>query len=457
MLKNLIETHPLARFGYGSGARSLAYIHEMRHRFYDAYNIHCRALRYIGLTPHASRHAHALMDLIGSQCSKSDTLCSIRDNSFLKEFRFSSRGQALLNDLSRRELPDLVRLRQRKEVYDEEREGNLILLKQWMPDNGEKGVILLKYNKSFEEFAAIYDLARIGEHYRIVLEPSWTPNILPSYALFAGSELELVIQCNQVNEVDFLGRLLSNTRPVLCSSSDWVDEDLFTPAETKTFDIVLVASWAKIKRHSILFKALAQLNDPSIRVALIGYPMERTVVSIQREMNRFGVAKQCEVFERIPPAQVSQIVAASKISLLLSKQEGGNKSIFESLFCDTPILVYRHHRGINMNCVNAATGMLADDHELAATMRHMIKHNDAFTPRRWAEQHTGSRIASAKLNEVLRDMSSKAQETWKTDIMQKINRPHLRYKRKEDRLAMQTEYERLHDYLLPEVHANIAR
>src|SRR5205807_6459024 len=97
----------------------------------------------------------------------------------------------------------------------------------------------------------------------------------------------------------------------------------------------------------------------------------------------------CTLFEDIPHEEVARVVAESKVSLLLSQREGANKAIYESMFCGTPVIVYRHQCGINLDHVNARTGMLTDDEELADAIVHVLDHPEAFDPRDWPMQNAG--------------------------------------------------------------------
>jgi glycosyltransferase involved in cell wall biosynthesis len=175
----------------------------------------------------------------------------------------------------------------------------------------------------------------------------------------------------------------------------------------------------------------------------------RTKDDLLAEARRYGVEDQITIYESIPPAEVAGLVARSRTCLLLTKFEGSNRGIHEALFCDTPIIVYRHHLGMNMSYINPETGMLADDSELADALGWMVDHHAQFRPRAWAMAHTGYRFSNDLVNARLREIATARGEPWTRDIVDKVNRPNLRYKREEDRVELAPLYDRLEEALIP--------
>jgi len=110
---------------------------------------------------------------------------------------------------------------------------------------------------------------------------------------------------------------------------------------------------------------------------------------IEKLLHQYDLERDCDVYEMIPHAQVASIVADSKVSLLLSHREGANRAIYESMFCGTPIIVYRHQCGVNLDHVNVRTGVLADDDELGTAIGYVLEHQKEFEPRKWALENAG--------------------------------------------------------------------
>ncbi len=215
----------------------------------------------------------------------------------------------------------------------------------------------------------------------------------------------------------------------------------------RQYDVVMVAAWWRMKRHRVLFRALAKLKPRNLRTALIGYPMDMTVEDIRRQMRAHGIEDQCDVFESISPERVAQIVADAKVAVLLSKQEGNAKAPYEALFCDTPVILYRHNLGIRTTTINEQTGLLADDDELPEAIQYVIDHPQQFHPRDWALANSGYRNSTNVVNAALKELAVNRREPWTKDIVPKVNRPNLRYKHETDRITMEPAYDEFRTYI----------
>jgi glycosyltransferase involved in cell wall biosynthesis len=268
-------------------------------------------------------------------------------------------------------------------------------------------------------------------------------------------DLDVMVQSPRVEDFAFIESLHTNLTPVRVGSGEWVDPQTFHPRPADrepVFDAVMVAAWDPLKRHQLLFEAVVRLNrkrERPLKLALIGYPLGWTRQPIEDLLNKYGLNADCTIFEQIPHAEVSRIVSESRVSLLLSRQEGSNRSVYESMFCDTPVIVYRHHRGINLDHVNERTGLLADDDELAAAIERIVDHPEDFNPRGWALENIGFENATRKLNEALKRLAETRGLPWKRDIAAKRNAPNLRYAQPGRYRDFEDEYARLREFLLP--------
>jgi glycosyltransferase involved in cell wall biosynthesis len=450
-LKSLIHRFPLAQRAYALALDTAGRAYLAAGQHYRALDAYCRACRHIPSAQITRRHAAALAEIVCAACGSEGHLVPLAENHLLREYQSLPRAVAIRRRFLSYSPEDRVRLRLPRANTDPGRQGNLIILKPYDPSTGERGVILLKYNVSFEEMPAVFDLASLARDYRIVLEPSTTNYIEPYFFLYACAETDVIIQCTRPEDIRFFESQNLNFHIVRRGGGDWVDTDQFRPhpSGVRDIDLVMVASWARMRRHDVLFRAVERLRDRPLRIALIGYPEERSQQDLRAEMKRLGIDDRFEMHERIPPEQVADIVGRSKAALLLSRFEGSNKGIHEALFCGTPIIVYRHHVGMNMDYVNPRTGILADDDELADAITYMLENYTRFHPRACALEFTGYKRSTLLVNTVLRGLASEAGEPWTKDIVPKVNRPNLRYAQVEDRLAMEQAYRDLTRYLLP--------
>jgi hypothetical protein len=104
---------------------------------------------------------------------------------------------------------------------------------------------------------------------------------------------------------------------------------------------------------------------------------------------------------------------------------------------------------VNLDHVNAATGLLADEDELSEAINHVLNHRDDFDPRGWAQANAGYLNATRKINDALKEMAQKQGLPWTRDIAAKKSAPNLRYAQPGLYQELATEYEKLEAYLLP--------
>lgn len=297
------------------------------------------------------------------------------------------------------------------------------------PGPGERGVVMLKYTKKFELFAALFDLERVLADYYVVLEPCWAGYCDPGILMFVSTVNEVVVQCPEPADFAFIQQLGTNLVPSRLGASDWVDADLFAgeASATKDYDLVMVANWGLRKNHRRLFAALPRVRRRPLSILLIGYAWEgRTAADVRREFAAHDLRDvHLELKERLTAADVAAHLRRSKVFLLLAEKEGSNKAIVEALFTGVPAIVYDGFVGGARTKINPQTGMLSSFRDLASSIDDMCERHLSFTPRAWALAHTGSRNATRLLNDQLRSIATAKGERWTTDIVEKVNRPNM--------------------------------
>lgn len=314
--------------------------------------------------------------------------------------------------------------------------GAGIVLKTPLPHGGagirERGVLLLKNTERLDCFRRCVSMPALLREYTLVLEPSWSGYANPLLLAFCTlRDHPIVVMAPHEGDSAFLDRLGSNLRPIPAGASDWVDPTLFRPLEgcTKRFDAVVVSRWALFKRHHLLFRALRRIGDPSLRVALVGggIPGVDDGASIKAMIRAQRLTRQIEIFEYLPPEGVNEILNRSKVNLLLSRQEGSNRSLFEGFFAGVPGLAFSNHVGLPRDHFVPQTGRLIAEHELAEALLYFRERWTDFDPRPWALEHIAPEVTTAKLNRALKALAAERGEPWTTDIVAKCNCPELSY------------------------------
>lgn len=452
--ERVYESRPLQRL-YAAWADIQSRAALFRGQPYEAARRMLRVWRHLGTEGVGQRRVARLMQVVRENCYRNGQLLPAAENRLRLDFIRSAKGRELRRLYGTFPTEHRVRLRFPRADPDPERQGDLIVLKPYDPATGERGVLMVMYSEGILALAAVYDLAALASRYTLVLETSGWGYQDVRFFLYLGSDLDVLVQSPRKSDFDFIRRLDSNLIPVRVGSGEWVDPSIFQPREAGSeakFDAVMVASWDPLKRHELLFSAVAELKrerGKSLRLALIGYAMGWPRSRIEQLLQRYGLENDCTIFERIPHAEVARIVAESRVSLLLSRQEGSNRSVYESMFCGTPVIIYRHHRGINLEHVNERTGLLADDDELARAIAEIVDHPEAFEPRAWALENIGYENATRTINEALRELAGRRGLRWTKDVVAKKNAPNLRYAQRGLYQEFTEEYGRLQDYLLP--------
>jgi glycosyltransferase involved in cell wall biosynthesis len=296
----------------------------------------------------------------------------------------------------------------------------------------EKGVLLLKNTERLDTFRRCVAMPSLLEHYSLILEPSWSgyanPKLL-SFCIFRNNPIVVMSPCRA--DLQFLERLNSNLRPTPTGASDWVDPRVFRPldGQDKRFDAVMVARWTLLKRHHLLFRALNRVGDRSYRVALVasniaGDSDRRTILSM---IDEYRLADQITVFEDLEPSRVNEILNQSKVNLLLSRQEGSNRSLFEGFFAGIPGLAFANNIGIPITHFTPQTGRLIAEHDLPGALLYFREHWAQFDPRPWALANIAPEVTTARLNLLLRQLAQQRHEPWTQDIACKTNGPELLY------------------------------
>jgi glycosyltransferase involved in cell wall biosynthesis len=312
--------------------------------------------------------------------------------------------------------------------------GRSIVLK-WPQRIGgalEKGVLLVSFTTSFPYFYEHVDIEQLQRYFSIVLEPSWAGYGVGEILFWARRAAPpVVVQATEKTDFDFIAALRSNLVPVDFGASNWVDERLFFPVDgvPKQYDCVYVGNYRPIKRHHVLFDAIRRLRDPTYRAALACTPWgggsaKQTVHDLARH---YGVERNVEIFEGLAPAELNRLLSASKVNVLLSLKEGSNRSLFEGFFANVPGIALRNNVGMNKSYVNAQTGRLIEEGELAEVLAFFRSHWSEFQPRRWALEHIAPKVTTRRLEAVLADLAHARGEPWTTGLRVKVNRPEVAY------------------------------
>src|SRR5262249_27967994 len=145
----------------------------------------------------------------------------------------------------------------------------------------------------------------------------------------------------------FIQSLGSNLISVPVSNNWWVDHRIFRPlpSVTKDIDVIMVAGWARFKRHHAFFHGLKRLRKKGIvlKVVLVRYPMGQTKDDVCEAAAYYGITDQLEIHESISAEQVNYHFNRAKVSVLWSRREGWNRALIEGMLAGVPCILRQGH------------------------------------------------------------------------------------------------------------------
>jgi glycosyltransferase involved in cell wall biosynthesis len=313
-----------------------------------------------------------------------------------------------------------------------------VLLKPWLGPQ-EKGVLFVSFETEWFRLLAQCDLKDFSERYYLVIAPSGSPHNLLNYVFAAAFPGKLFTLISNAGDQEVLPRVATNFVVVPLYASHWVLPDLFVPRpwQERDLDLVMVANFAKFKRHYALFGALRQM-DRRLRILLVGQDQDdRTAESIRQEAACYGVADQVEIQRNVKYPGVAEALSRARASVILSRREGSCVVVAESLFANTPVAILQSAEIGSRAFINPETGLFLDSSNLAAQLTQFIERAHTFSPRPWALANISCLRSTQTLNAILRDHALKEGQDWTRDIATLCWRPDPALVHKADVQGMQ--------------------
>ncbi|WP_200253288.1 glycosyltransferase [Thiococcus pfennigii] len=293
--------------------------------------------------------------------------------------------------------------------------SRILVLKS--PAGAEKGLVSLDYSFVFPLFARCFDVPAIARRYHILLEPSWSGYCDLDILCFAVYDFPVFVQAYEPRDRAFISRLGSNLIPVDTAANWWVDHRVFRPLPgvTKDADVIMVASWARFKRHARLLAALRHLRERGERLQtiLIGYANDWSRGGIYDAARYYGVADQVEVYERITPEEVNRHYNRARVNVVWSRREGVNRAIVEGFFAGVPGVVrLGFNYGYRYPYINERTGCFASEADLAGKLLELTRGPVELSPREWVLANMSPQIATRIVDRTIGSWCRSAKEPW---------------------------------------------
>lgn len=320
-----------------------------------------------------------------------------------------------------------------------------LLLKEPGP-NGEKGVLYCSFEFNWMKLLVNHDARRFFQDYLLVGASSYSPGDHAVLANLCGlSDDPMFIGISNHSDLDQYRLFAPDIYPLPIMACDWIDADDYQPLphRDRTIDIVMVAHFARLKRHWLLFEALRNMRA-DLRVTLIGRNCDgRTERTIREEARAFGVRQELTILTNVEIDEVIRHVCNAKVALMLSKREGSCVSVTEALFANTPVVIMDDAHIGSGAYINSQTGRVATRATLPKILSDFIEIPGLCTPRPWALDNISARITSRKLNNILRQYCQRKGQPWTRDIAPLCWRYVPRYLDAIDNMRLRPGLERL--------------
>jgi hypothetical protein len=340
----------------------------------------------------------------------------------------------------RRLNPFGVNWRELVPYYGDGRLVKAAILKPWLGAR-EPGVLFISFENQWIKLLTCRNFDRLAERYTFVLAPSSSPHNLINYVfprLFRDKIFTLI---SNPEDAAVLPGIAANYVVVPLLASHWVNPDRLQPLPRaeRDVDLIMVAGFARCKRHHALFTAMRDMPR-HLRILLVGQTQgARTAESLVEEACWYGVAGRFTVLSNQDYASVARALCRARASVILSRREGSCVVVAEALFADTPVALLQDAVIGSRVFVNDDTGRFLTEDGLGRHLTEFIAAADRYQPRRWAKENIGCFQSSKRLNEVLKQHARAAGREWTQDIVPLMWCPDPQLARPEDRSRLEPE------------------
>ncbi|MEN0037252.1 MAG: glycosyltransferase [Cellvibrio sp.] len=377
------------------------------------------------------RHFFGLLLYLLSICAHSIRADRLALSWCMKALRYSfiSGAASLLKDILNKNF-HLLDAAVSDGVTLKEAADRTIVLKWPDVQHGEvvcKGMLLIKFTKTFSYALRNLDIERLSSYFYVVLEPSWSGYADPDILAWIGKSKDIVIQSSEVQDRALMNCFPETFRAVSFGSGSWVPDYDFAPlVGDKEFDSIYIANTNPIKRVGRYIDAIKKIvlaGHVNYKGCLVCASWGESAHLIQLLVKNAGIEKNLILKFSLSKEDVILFLNKSKCNLLLSLKEGSNRSLFEAMMCNVPVISLVENIGVNKEYIGEQSGLLIPDEMLESSMLWLSKNYQSFSPRIWALENISYKKSMDRLLDILyRESVSDSLKVYK-----KVNAPEAFY------------------------------
>lgn len=283
----------------------------------------------------------------------------------------------------------------------------------------EPGILIVSFESELAKLVRLRQFGALEADYRIVFLPTWQPFYSEAMCLLAArSSQPYFVMPSAFSEEPLCAVFSPRCNYLPFHAASWVRGDLYgPPSEAKEVDILMVANFARHKRHWKLFEALADL-PPQLRVVLAGVPLgARTRASLLDEARLFRVEERIKIVEGATDQELRRLFGSARLLCAMSHKEGSYIAVAEALMAGLPVAMFDTAKIGSKAYITDATGFLLNpDKPLGPQLESVLNRVEGVKPQPWAKANISAEVNCEKLNRLLKAWSKKQQMDWTRDI-----------------------------------------
>ena len=200
---------------------------------------------------------------------------------------------------------------------------------------------------------------------------------------------------------------------VMFSDRDLVDENEYLSIECeKEFDVIFNVNWLPFKRHELMIETLQWAADQGRPISCLWFGYHYNGLWHDREaMLRAEVEKRglnvTFAESNFELDVVNHRYNISRCAVNCSEQEGGPRTMSESMLTGIPFIVTNDTFGGCPELMEPQAGLVCDPtpESFAKAIWYAVDHPDEFSPRDWALQNLCRRVTIERLRTCVADLS----------------------------------------------------